>query len=56
MTTDAAMPRSPLLLSRDQSVLLIIDAQVNMLLGENPVFQAGLVKANLQQLLEKARQ
>ncbi len=27
-----------------------------MLLGENPVYQAGLVKTNLLHLLEKARQ
>lgn len=31
MTTDSALPRSPLLLSRDQSLLLIIDAQVRLL-------------------------
>ncbi len=41
---------------KPNQALLIIDAQVNMLLGENPVYQAGVVKANLLHLLEKARQ
>ncbi len=41
---------------KPNQALLIIDAQVNMLLGENPVNQAGVVKANLLHLLEKARQ
>ena len=51
MTQDSAWPRSPLLLSRDQSVLLLIDAQVR-LLDAIPLQQR--VVWNLQRLLAGA--